>query len=368
VTATQPHERPALLDEREEVQNCQADWVGVIAGAAFMGAIINPILIPLAPALASVFVISLKHQENAINHILDDPPRLDYATETRARSRRYFAGRFGDSDLALATDAAVISTLRVVAYLEASVRADERAQGARLAGDDGSTRLRSEEALIFRERARAADADRAVWLDTLSLAWASEWATTPGAPEAVPQGPPQVNVRSEIHSAARIAGMVTSRLTLPQTEQTQPERSPRVIWEAVEATRRLARSAETFFRGAPTPLAENFVTRRREPALPETLQQGLVFREQGDLESAETQFRQAANAGSTDAMFELGSIAMQRENLPDAQDWFQRAMELTRAELRGPVHRVMKLKVEPSLEFEERRWLRRELPEASEED
>jgi hypothetical protein len=367
VPFTQPHEKPALLDEREEVRNCQADWNVVVLATAAMVAVVNPVLIPLAPALASVFVVGLKRQENAIDRILDDPPRFEYATETRARSRRYHVGQFGDSDLAVATDAAVVATLRVTAYLEASVRADERAQGAQISGDPDSARLRSEEAIIFRERARAADADRAIWLDALSLTWA-DWATESGAAAAAPQVPQQTDMRDEITSAAAIAGMVTSDLNLAPASPVRPEGRPRVLLDAAISTRRLARSAETFFRAAPTALAEDFVTRQREPALPEQYQEGLLARERGDLPQAESLFRQAADAGSTDAMFELGSVALQGENHSAARDWFARAMDLTRAELRRPFHRVMKLEPGPSIEVEERERLRRELAAGNDED
>jgi hypothetical protein len=366
---TDPREKPALLQERMEIQNCQADWLGVIAATSAMAAVINPLLATLPPALASVFVISLKRQENGIARVLDDPPRQDYTTETRARSRRYLTGQFGDSDLAIATDAAVISTLRVTAYLEAAVRADERAQGAELAGDETSFRLRTEEALVFRERARAADADRVVWLDALSVTWA-DWASGVEAGEAR-----DLEVEDQGHVAfqgilasGRMAGMVISDLYFANPEDQREAVPPRIVLQAVGSTRKLARSAEAFFADARTPLASRFATRQREPALPEGYQRGLMARERGELQAAEAWFREAASAGSGDAMFELGSLAIQMDKPLKAREWFGRAMQLTRAELRQPVHRVMKLKVEPSLEFEEREQVRGILPPKRERD
>jgi hypothetical protein len=270
--------------------------------------------------------------------------------------------------LAVATDAAVVATLRVAAYLEASVRADERAQGAEAAREEGVARTRLEEAFIFRERARAAEADRAIWLDALSVTWA-DWATAPGVFEPpVAREPARLDIRPLYRAAASRAGMVISKLSLPQPEPAEARQGPTAILEAVSSAKKLARSSEVFFRDAPSTLAGDFVARRREPALPEGYQQGVIAREEGDLERAESLLIGAANAGSTDAMYELGSIAMLREDLTGARKWFRRAMDLTRAELRRPAHRVMTLKIEPSIEQEERERLRPELPETKDED
>lgn len=333
MSLTRNDEKPRLRDERYQVQVAQAGWIPVIAITSAAAGVIDPHLIAVPPALASVFVYSLKRQESAIENILDDPPRDDFATRTQAHSRRYITGRLGDSELASVTDTTVAATLKVTAYLEAAVRADERAQGAERAGSPHFAQARAREALIFRERARAADADRAVWLDALSIAWA-RWAADPEVQAAGDLYLDEEAFYRSIAEAVRATGLVVSDLPRPEIAASADSVTATVI-VAAQKSRELARSGEAFFADARTSLAEQFVIR-----------------------SLEVPVRSFPHEGgrSTDELFELGSSAALRGNTAEAVDLLGEAMRITRSELPSRT-KMVELDFDPALKLENRSWL-----------
>jgi hypothetical protein len=194
VPSTKDDEKRPLLLERKKAQAAKGMWAA-IGGLTviYHGAIshltgVPPDLTVSPAALGVVMVAVVQRQEDGVNQILDDPPRDDYLTPTKAKSRRYVIGRLGVGDLALAVDNAALAILHYTAYLEATVRADERGQGARLAGDEVAAADREYEAGVFIERARAANVSKAGALNDLALAWA-RFGTAPrvgGEPTADP--------------------------------------------------------------------------------------------------------------------------------------------------------------------------------------
>lgn len=123
--------------------------------------------------MGAISLTVLRRKQNAVERILADPPRFDYETSTRARRRRYIPGALGDDRLADATDQAALATLRAAAYLEASVRADKRSQGARIAGRANLVNWHLEEAHQLLEAGRKWSGQMAVALNVLAVTWAA---------------------------------------------------------------------------------------------------------------------------------------------------------------------------------------------------
>lgn len=326
-------EKPPLLDERQSIQNAKAAWVGVggLGGSVALIAAIPAGLVVAPIALATILVVVLQRQENGVNRLLDDPPRLDFTTPTKARSRRYVAGQLGESDLAIATDQAALATLRVNAYAEALVRADERAQGARNAGDEQSAGEREREAFQFLERMRAASLDQAEILDELALIWAGIGAKLTDLEDAAADLDvgPSSSVEAGLRRTRLVVSDLPAALRSPRPVEAGAATDPlSAVARASSETRNLARSGVAFFDDARTQLAAELVpgtdSHRKRP---EELLKGLDALSLENPERAEPLLLEAANQGSPDAMFELGALALQRADREQAGLWFQRASQ-----------------------------------------
>lgn len=322
--------RAALLDERHSLKNAQAGWIGVAgvftAAAGFVAA---PLL--FAPlAAGSVIIAVLKRKENAVDRILEDPPRFDYEVRTQAHPRRYRTGMLGDDDLAVATDHVAVAALRVVAYLEAAVRADERGQGA---GEHGREEL--EQAQLARaaramERAQIAEVVLSSRLDELGIALAAFASDDRLSSLPTPSIGGRVNLPTRGLRALSRTGLVVSDLDL-SVEIDERDEAGRsfggplptrpffdVALDVAQRTRELAAAGAQVAR----PVIDLPTSPRYADAL--------AARRRGELDVASELLRAEAEVGSGDAMFELGVLARERGDLTDAKRWMTAAAALRR--------------------------------------
>ncbi|HEU4738635.1 MAG TPA: hypothetical protein VFS54_06080 [Solirubrobacterales bacterium] len=301
-------------------------------------------LVPLTAF--AVIIATLKRQENAIDRALDDPPRRDFTVRTRARSRRYLPGRLGTSDTAVATDLAAIATLRVAAYLEAMVRADERSQGAHLAGDKIAAEERTREAMDLLERARAAEALKAERLRWLGGAWAELGASPEFATQQAEPNPEALAKDGRLRPAfvareARRTGLVVGDLDLRIEPETAPgEKTSDILFTAARRTRSLADASNAVFEDARSEEARRLVATALPAPPPPEYEQGLRARSAGLVDQAMRLFEQAADRGSPDAMFELAERSLEQERLVEARDWFRRASDATQRNVARATHSV----------------------------
>jgi hypothetical protein len=307
----------------------------------------------------------LKRKENAVDRALDDPPRRDYSTRTRARPRRYVVGTLGTDDLSIATDAAATAVLRASAYWEALVRADERAMGARSRNQPDLEQERLAEAARLLDGALESGVVAAGKLSNLSIVWAAVAQSRDVRRASVgprPEGEGAVDLRSLLRPRARKAfertGLVVDDLDVTvhvsRGDRARPVEDQ--ILESARRTRRLAQTTRALgqqihrrptLEGTRTPESPGIsmaaLTRGIEWDwdVPERDQDdlsaaeardvsaifelGLVERDRGETSSAERLFRQAAARGNADAMFELSMIERDRGEFSSAERWLREA-------------------------------------------
>jgi hypothetical protein len=162
--------KPALLAEVATIEKHQALWtlIGALVGAT-AGLVVAPIAVGVAgPAAVCLYVLQLNKIDT--NRILNDPPRVDYAVPVRARRRRFVPGHM-QSPIESATAQFVERVLDRLAYLEAAVRADERAQHALSIGDDAHFQQRLLEGQRAADRAASAAERLSRAADELASTW-----------------------------------------------------------------------------------------------------------------------------------------------------------------------------------------------------
>jgi hypothetical protein len=334
VGALREEDKPALLDEQLSLKNAQASWGGTV-GVLSIGLAFNPLVVALPLAVGAISIAVLRRKLNAVERILADPPRFDYETSTRARRRKYVSGALGDDRLAIATDQAALATLRAAAYLEASVRADDRSQGARIAGRADLVDWHLEEAHALLEEGRRWSGEMAAALNVLAITWAafavdSELDATP-LPTDIPEGPlpPQA-----LEGLAR-TGLVFSDLDLSigRPEEARivlaPGRSTvgDIALDSAIITRALARSGEKVAAGKRA-LPRRAFEEWRSPVAEEH-RLALRAQERGDWDEAQRLLLPVAEQGSVDAMFDLGAIAYARRDRSKAREWLDRAAAMS---------------------------------------
>lgn len=342
--ALREEDKPALLDEQRALKDAQATWGGTI-GVLSIGLAFNPLIVALPLAVGAISITVLRRKQNAVERILADPPRFDYETSTRARRRRYIPGALGDHRLADATDQAALATLRAAAYLEASVRADERSQGARIAGRANLVNWHLEEAHQLLEAGRKWSGEMAVALNVLAVTWAafavdSDLDGTP-LPVEIPEGglPPQ-----GLESLAR-TGLVVNDLDLSigRPEETRSVLASGrstvgdIALDSAITTRALAQSARKVAAGELALPQRAF--ERQEPSITGEHRLALQAKERGDLDEAERLLLPVAERGSADAMFDLGAIAHSRGDRSKAREWLDQA-----AAVSAPLSRIEYMK------------------------
>lgn len=325
-------DKPRLLDEQKSLKDAQAVWGGTLGVLSAIGLALSPAVAALPFAVGSISVAVLKRKQNAVERVLADPPRFDYETGTRAHRRRYRSGVLGDDQLAIATDQAAIATLRATAYLEASVRADERSQGARIDGRVDLADHHFQEARHLFELAMKWSGEMAVALDTLALSWAAFAVNSSIDELPLPDDIAEGNLPPEARTTFDRTGLVTDdlELTITQPEGIQSElrAGPRTVGDlaldSAVITRELSQSADRVARG------KRALPRRAgidaEP-LSSTVENRREL-QQDDLEKEKQRLLPVAERGSANAMFDLGAVAHALGDHADARTWLNRAAAL----------------------------------------
>jgi hypothetical protein len=329
MSALDEGDRSALLDEQYELKDAQARWGMVAVALSTAGTLIKPALFAAPIGVAGIAIGALKRKEYALDRALADPPRFDFETGTRAKRRRYVPGSLGSDRLSVSADNAAIATLRASAYLEAAVRADERAQGARLRDRDDLASWHLEEHEVLMVRARQASAEMADALDSLGVIWVAAVYEAGAAEVAVPVVRRAERVPEEALDAMHRAGMVTTDLDLSFV--TPAGVSPRaevlvfadVAFETAESSRRLARSAR---RVARRPIELPSTTRLMiPPVATEAYVAGRRAGERGRFAESRQMLARAADLGSPDAMFELAALSREQGDSAGARRWLDMA-------------------------------------------
>jgi TPR repeat protein len=318
------NEEPGLLDEQASLETAGVTWKGTMAalgGLAQMG--IPPFITGPPLIVAAICWTVVERKRIAVKRLLADPPRLDFETETRARRRRYVAGALGDNRLAVATDEAAIATLRAAAYFEAAVRADERSQGAALEGRAQLAEWQLSQSRRLLELGKMWSGEMAVALNAFAQSWAAYAAESELETLALPQAdltprplPP------EAREALDRTGLVVGDLDLTVRWPAELDRQALVgastgdlAIEAARTTRTVSWSTRQVAGGRRALPERSGEDEALPPLLPPA--DGAAEVEQWLLPAAE--------GGSADAMFDLGSLAHDRGDRAAAREWFERA-------------------------------------------
>jgi hypothetical protein len=341
-------------DEEQSLKTAQAMWAGTVTVLSTLGALTLPAVFPATPIIAgAVAVTVLKRKQYAVERVLADPPRSDYWTATHAHRRRYIPGTLGDSPLAIALDQAAIATLRATAYLEASVRADERSQGARIDGHDSIADWHLEERTNHFELALRWSGEMAVALNVLAYSWAA-FAVDSGLDEVtIPVDIPERGLSPEERVGLERTGLVTSDLDLDADRREGVRQVLAlgrgtvggVALESAVSTRRLSRATGQVARGRRALPAR--VGQEAEQLLPSPEGRDAALRG-GDVEAATQRLLPAAERGSPDAMFELGLIANATSDHSAARNWLRRAAAVSAPRSQGEY--LVQLKRAPEYE------------------
>lgn len=164
--------KPALLNERLAVKNQRTTWTALTGAMTFGATHVPPIFI-LPATLCAIMGIVAARQIHALERALDDPPRDDYLVPTRKGFRHFNPTALGTSPLAISTANAARETLEVSSLLDAAVRAEERALGARNANEPLAEERRSVEAKRLLLRAARSHGHLADAMSSLAEQWDS---------------------------------------------------------------------------------------------------------------------------------------------------------------------------------------------------
>lgn len=331
--ALSEEDKPPLLDEQKSLKDAQGTWGGILGIiSALLGVVLSPAVAAVPIAVGSVTVAVLKRKQNAVDRVLADPPRFDYETATRAHRRRYVLGVLGDDRLAVATDQAAVATLRATAYLEASVRADERSQGARIDGHVDLADRHLEGARHLFELAMKWSGEMAVALNVLALSWSAFAVDSALDDLPLPDDVPAGVLPDQASATFDRTGLVTGDLDLQigQEEVRRvlaqgPNSLGDVALESAVSMRELSQSGAQVARG-------RRALPQRAGVQAEPLSKPAEYRvalQGGDLEAAKQRLLPAAERGSTDAMFDLGVLAHARGDRAEATVWLSQAAALS---------------------------------------
>jgi tetratricopeptide (TPR) repeat protein len=337
-----------LLDERKALEDAQTKWE-----------VLATVLLPLGtkvlfiPSVASgIMCAVLKRQQSAIQRALDDPPRRDFAIATRAKPRRYIRGRLGDDAISKATDEAALAGLRATSYLEALVRADERAAGATAAGNEVIANSQLDDASRMLDGVRAGAVLWSVALRELAgaIATYSRGELAPNYYELLAPGTTVelFDTTGFVSQQALLStGLVVKDISLPleilpagtdvQAAAVDAALGSKMLaYEALAITRTAkwkpvvpSRSAHLAVRDVPSPLE-----RVRRTSLPHAhLTAGLAWEQlhRGKFGAAVSTFERAARDGVPNALRMLGELQASRSEEDNA------LITLTAAAERGDV-------------------------------
>lgn len=149
----------------------------------------------------------LERNKIDMERILNDPPRDDFDVPVRARPRRFHSERMATTDVEVATAEWTRCVLLRCAYLEAAVRAEERAQKGRLSGARNALQRRLDEGRRATERAR----DVADLVVSASRDATLEWAT------ALERGRDQFRSRDAVSGLASSPVIYAKSVLSPDT-------------------------------------------------------------------------------------------------------------------------------------------------------
>lgn len=165
--------KPPLLDEVAAIRKAQALWTLLGAGgASSVVALLGPVGILIA-GVAALCLYALEINKIDVDRILNDPPRPDFHVPVRARRRRFDPTRMR-TPIERAAAEFVTGLLDLSAYLEAAVRADERAQWAIASGTRVDAQARLFEGQRATERAASESERVAIAASMLAVALTSD--------------------------------------------------------------------------------------------------------------------------------------------------------------------------------------------------
>lgn len=154
------------------------EWEGFKDGATFaMGGVApvvavatDPVVGAICGAAAAAMVMLGSKKARAAKRKADDPPDKGYARATLARRAPFHPEAFGESLMGKTAVGAIEALRASIAFDLAMVRAEERSQGAREAGDLEAEKQRSSEALTFAYRS----AESSTWVASTTERLASQ--------------------------------------------------------------------------------------------------------------------------------------------------------------------------------------------------
>jgi hypothetical protein len=129
-------EKRPFLDERRQVEHISEGWALMAYLSGAVALVAPPTVVFSAPigVVCACFAYVFKKRKADCDAIIDDPPRSDFRTASRAQ-RDWFEPRRLEGLLSEAQISLCERMAEGDGLLRAAVRADERAQGAYLAGD-----------------------------------------------------------------------------------------------------------------------------------------------------------------------------------------------------------------------------------------
>lgn len=335
--------KPALRDDKLSARNAQATWGGLAGFLTVLAGITGAPVLGVPALAASVCIAVLQRRTNAIDHALDDPPRDDYRRSTRPKSRRYWPGELGEGALAAASDNFALSGLRAVAYLEAAVRADERAQGAALALDGRRVEQRRLEARRWYSDAQRSSRQFAGAAHDLGLAWAATLTETP-ALQAARGGP--VASAEEIERTVQAGWHRTGLVVEPETAAeirhaslTGPPSDPaRDLLRPSRSLSELAFAVAGFASGSRNPTTRAAVIRSHS-----VVRSRVIEPAPGAMAERDPELTAAADAGDADALQWMAELELRRGDIEEASAWGARL----RASLENAPFRRLSYEVGP---------------------
>jgi hypothetical protein len=146
-----PREKSAAAEQLQACRDAEADYGLVVVVVAPLAAA-GGLLLPYGLAAALLGAV-LRRYTRSVERAVEDPPRPDVQTRTRAVPPRLYPDRvLGDTPIEQAAAQAVNGVKNASAFLSAYVRSVERTQGAELIGAREYADLHSREAAEFASR------------------------------------------------------------------------------------------------------------------------------------------------------------------------------------------------------------------------
>lgn len=176
---------------------------GIGVGAVLAGVALSPLLIASLPVIGAVGAIFAWRKAKSAHRKREDPPRDDYTVTTTVEYQEISLVN-GDHPFELALDDMVGRGLQAVALEDAMVLADERAQGAQLAGIEWAAAARRSESQDFGRQGAFANIELSE--ATARLAGILETTEIKGDVSAMPIGPLRSRLPDHVVAELEAAG------------------------------------------------------------------------------------------------------------------------------------------------------------------